>query len=348
MNAFARTARLWRPRSGMRLVCAVLLLPPASLLGYRTKATAAQLIWPPPPDEARIAYVQSISNPADAGVKVSVFSRLSDWIFGAREGNEMLNRPFGLALDEAGDLCMTDTGADDVCCFDGASKRWYRWTQIGGIGFSSPVAVAKTGKTLFVADSALASVVAFDLDGKLLFRITDGLARPSGLAISGNRLLVTDAASHCIDIFDLGGRFLGRFGARGAGDGEFNFPTHVTVDSHGKIYVTDSMNSRVEVFDGKGNFQRQIGGLGDGPGSFSRPKGVAVDAEGRVYVVDAMYSNVQIFDSDGRLLLDFGQQGSGPGEFRLPSGIVFGRDNLIYVADSYNGRVQVFKYVGQK
>ena len=348
MDPFARIEKRPRRISRMRLPGFVPVTTASFLFVGYAHAAAPQLVWPPPPDEPRIAYVQSISQPADAGVKASMLHRLSNWILGAREEGESLSRPSGIALDEAGDFCVTDTGANAVCFFDQAAKHWYRWEQIGGIRFASPVAVAKKGKTLYVADSALAAIIVFDLEGNLLFRITEGLTRPTGLAISGDRLLVADAARHCISIFDLHGKFLSSFGARGAGEGQFNFPTHVTADSRGNIYVTDSMNSRVQVFDAKGSFERPIGGPGDGPGTFSRPKGVAVDDSGRAYVVDAMFGNVQIFDSAGQLLLDFGHPGAGPGEFWLPNGIAFGRDNRIYVADSYNGRVQVFKYVGKQ
>jgi len=325
-----------------------------SLLVVQAKATgtgnapASGLVWPPAPDEPRIAYVQSISKPADVGARLSGFRRFSNWISGARQGNEPLNHPFGLALDDSDNLCMTDTGDNAVSCFDNAARRWYRWEQVGNIRFASPVAVAKKGKTVFVADSAIPVIVAFDLDGKILFTITEQVTRASGLAISGDRLLVADVAGNCIVIFDLHGKFLSRFGRRGADAGEFNFPTHVTADSHGDIYVTDSMNSRIQVFDASGKFQRQIGAPGDGPGSFSRPKGVAVDALGHVYVVDALFDNFQIFDAGTRLLLDIGHPGSEPGEFWLPNGIAVGRDNRIYIADSYNGRVQVFKTVGKQ
>jgi len=338
--------RFKQNRKRMWLAGFVLLWAGAVVIGNRASAAAAQLVWPPPPDQPRIAYVQGISNPSDAGVRASLFHRLSNWLSGAVQGGEPLNHPFGIAVDEAGDFCVTDTAADAVCYFDRTAKRWYRWTEVGGVAFSSPVAVAKAGNTLYVADSVLGAIIAFDLEGRLLFRVTDQLTRPSGLAISADRLLVADAARHCIAIFDLRGKFLSRFGTRGAGAGEFNFPTHVAADSRGHIYVTDSMNSRVELFDGNGKFERQIGGPGDGPGTFSRPKGIAVDGGGRVYVVDALFGNVQIFDSSGLLLLDFGRAGSGPGEFSLPAGIAVGTDNLVYVADTYNGRVQVFKYVG--
>ena len=345
--AFRRARWIW-------ILGFALLWPTASFCPLQAAADdswntpATDLVWPPPPDEPRIAYVQSIANPSDAGIRGSGLRRFANWLSGAREGNESLGRPFGLALDEADNLCITDTRENVVLFFDKAGRRCYRWEQIGAIRFASPVAVAKLGRTLFVADSAIPAILAFKLEGKLLFRSTENITRPSGLAISGDRLLVADVGGHCIAVFDLHGKFLSRFGVRGTGPGQFNFPTHVAADSHGSIYVTDSVNNRVQVFDSKGNYVRQIGGPGDGPGAFSRPKGVAIDAAGRVYVVDAVFQNVQIFDSDARLLLDFGRPGSGPGEFWLPNGIAIGRDNKIYVSDSYNSRVQVFKYLGKQ
>ena len=339
--------RLWLLGFALLWPVAPFHLPDASAADSK-KVPGQGLVWPAPPDEPRIAFVQTISKPSDAGVRGSGFRRMANWITGAQSGDEPLSRPFGLALDEADNLCITDTRENVVCVFDKAARRSYRWEEIGGIRFASPVAVAKKGKILFVADSAIPAIVIFDISGKLLFRINEELTRPSGLAISGDHLVVADAGGHCISIFDLRGKFLSRFGTRGTGPGEFNFPTHVSVDSRGGIYVTDSVNGRVQVFDSKGNFQRLIGGPGDSPGSFGRPKGVAIDSSGRTYVVDAVLHNVQIFDSESRLLLDFGRPGSGLGEFWLPNAAVLGLDNKIYVSDSYNGRVQVFKYIGRK
>ena len=318
-------------------------------LGLTIGNTVARtnLAWPPAPLEARVVYVQSISKPEDFGMKSSGFRRFSNWLTGAEKENGALSRPFGIALDELGNLCVTDTGANSVSYFDSKARRWYRWEEIEKVRFASPVAVAKRGRSLFVADSALAAVLAFDLHGRLLFQIKEGISRPSGLAIGKDRLFVADAQQHCIATFDLGGNFVSKFGKRGAGPGEFNFPTHVAVGPNGSVLVTDSMNSRVQVFDPMGKFQRQIGSVGDGPGHFSRPKGVAVDSFGHIYVVDALFDNIQVFDEDGRLLMDLGRSGSQPGEFWLPNGIVISQDNRIYVADSYNGRVQVLKYIGR-
>lgn len=301
--------------------------------------------WPPPPAAPAVIYERDISAPGDIGVQPSVFSRMADWITGVGKVKGRLVNPFGLALDDAGNLLVTDTGANAVCFLDLSHKKWLRWESVGKTRFQSPVAVARHGETFFVADSALGKVIAFDEKGKLQFEITNGLVRPSGLALLGERLYVADARQHQVLIFDVTGKFISKFGQRGGGPGEFNFPTHISTDAAGLVYVTDSLNCRIEVFDADGRFQRAFGSAGDGPGCFSRPKGVAVDPAGHVYVVDAMFDNVQVFDGRGRLLMDWGGSGQAPGEFWLPNAIVIGRDNEIYVADSFNHRVQMFRYI---
>lgn len=309
---------------------------------------SAALVWPPPPDEPRVAYVRSFNNPANLGLKPSALKRIGNWITGATASDRSMINPLAIAVDEKGILCVTDTGAKTVCCVDIAAKRWMQWDHVGRLHFQAPVGIAKRGNTIFVADSALGEVVAFDTNGKLLFEIKQGLGRPSGLAILGERLFVTDVEHHCIVVFDLRGNKLSAFGKRGTGAGEFNFPTHATADNHGHLLISDSMNSRVQAFDAAGKFLAEIGSAGDTSGHFGRPKGVAVDSFGHIYIADAVFDNIQVFDFSGRLLLILGETGSGPGQFGLPNGLAVGPDNQIYVADACNHRVQIFKYVGKE
>jgi sugar lactone lactonase YvrE len=304
------------------------------------------LVWPAPPDPARIAYVRSLSGPADLGIKQSGFARFGRWLTGSDKGVETFIKPFGINFDETDNLCLTDTGANAVCYYDRAKMKWRRWDKIGKLRFSSPVAVAKRNRCFYVADSALAAIVCFDEDGQLLRLITNHLARPSGLTIINDRLFVADSHRHCIVTFDLSGTFLSEFGTRGIKPGQFNFPTHLCSDPQGNLFVTDSMNSRVQVLDRQGAFKNQIGRIGDSSGQLSRPKGVAVDPLGHVYIIDALFDNVQVFDPNGALLLHLGAAGSAPGEFWLPNGIAVTRSNEIFIADSYNRRIQVFRYVG--
>ena len=298
--------------------------------------------WPPPPAPARIALVGEVRDPTDFGIRPGVWSRVVNTVAGSRRGREPLVQPQGLAVDELGNLCIADPGAGAVIFLDRARDRRLRWTGVGDRPFMMPVAVAKRGNLLLVADGGWGRVVAFDLDGRQRFLTGDEVKQPVALALAGETLWVADAAQHTLFRYDLDGRLLGRVGRRGEGNGEFNFPTHLCAAPDGRIFVTDSMNHRVQILDSNGGYLGSFGQKGQGMGQFSRPKGVAVDSEARVYVVDALFDNVQIFDDTGRLLLYFGEAGSEAGAFWLPAGAaMFG--NRLYVADSFNHRVQVFQ-----
>jgi DNA-binding beta-propeller fold protein YncE len=323
----------------------LLLVFVAGCANTKTQPQATNLVWPDPPEQARLQYIGSASQPADLGFKTSGFSRFANWLIGTPKGNEKFVKPFGVALDEVGELCITDTGANVVSFFDSAHKRWHRWGKIGNTRFASPVAVAKQGEMLVVADSALPAVIGFDTKGNLLFEISRGLNRPVGVAIAENKLFVVDSQANAVSVFDLHGKFLSQFGERGLGPGQFNFPTHINVDSRGMLLVTDSMNGRVQMFDLAGACKGQIGSPGDSSGHFGRPKGAAADSFGHIYALDALFDNLQIFNREGQLLLPVGETGSRPGEFWMPNGIAITRDNRIYIADAYNRRIQIFKYV---
>jgi len=331
----------------------VLLVAVAGLLVSCTTPTrpAAQSqvqprVWPPAPNEPRIAFVGNLQGPHDIGQSRSVWHVMADWVTGDTGENLNLRKPFAVAVDESGNLCLTDTDARLVCYADFTKKKWRRYAGVGPTRFSSPVAVARRHGVFYVADSELAKVFAFGDDGHAIFEISAPLKRPVGLTLTADALYVVDSVAHAVIVFGLDGKLKFRFGQRGTGPGEFNFPTCAAADGRGHLLVSDTLNSRVQCFDLQGNFLSQFGSNGDTSGHFARPKGVAVDAAGHIYVVDAMFDNFQIFDSENRLLLNVGESGGDPGEFGLPHGIAIGADNRIYVADAFNHRVQIFKYLG--
>ena len=298
--------------------------------------------WPPPPAPARVALVGEVRDPTDFGIRPGVWSRLVNTVAGSLRGREPLVQPQGLAVDEPGSLCIADPGAGAVVFLDRARDRRLRWTGVGNRPFVMPVAVAKRGNLILVADSGWGRVVGFDLDGRQRFLTGDEMKQPVALTLAGETLWVADAAQHTLFRYDLAGRLLGQAGRRGSGPGEFNFPTHLCSAPDGRLLVTDAMNHRVQVLDAAGRPLASFGGSGEGKGRFNRPKGLAANARNQLYVADALHDNVQIFDDTGRLLLYFGEAGSAPGEFWLPSGVALDGDRL-YVADSYNHRIQVFQ-----
>ena len=305
--------------------------------------------WPPPPSRPRISFVRSVYSLKDLGVKLSTWRRLLNFIASDDRGVEGFVKPLALSVDDEGNLCIVDHGAGKVMFYDRSSRRCMQWRRVGEYSLLSPVSFIKQGDTFFVADTQLGRVLAFDMKGRVLFEIKEGIKRPSGLAISGDKLFVADSHLHRVAVFGVNGIFLYWFGEQGAGKGDLNFPTHISVGADGYIYVTDSMNSRIQVFGEDGKHVRMIGGAGDSSGSFNRPKGVALDADMNMYVADAIFDNVQVFNREGGFLMHFGSAGSEPGQFWMPSGIaVDARGRALYVADSYNHRIQIFELLKEE
>src|SRR5579883_709948 len=192
-----------------------------------------RLVWPPPPDDPRVEYVKSISGPSDIGSHRSAWQRLAGFLTGESAPRDGLIKPFGVAVDDTGNLCITDMANRAVYCCDLARKQWRRWDAAGKTPFASPVSIARRHGTFYVADSEAAKVFAFDDKGRAVFTLGEPLQRPVGVALSGDSLLVVDAQSHAVFVYALSGRFKFRFGQRGVGPGEFNFPTHINADNAG-------------------------------------------------------------------------------------------------------------------
>ncbi len=310
------------------------------------QTVSAPLVWPGPPARARIRFLRSVARPFDLGVGPSFWQRLGDVVLGRHE--EWLIRPTAV-IAKGPMVYVADPGAQALWVLDTRRGEFRKIQKAKAELLISPVAIAvgQDGR-IYVADSFLAKIFVYGADLTLVATIADGrLRRPAGLALDGasNRLYVADSAAHRIWVYAGDGAPAGVIGQRGAGAGEFNFPTHVTVDRAGTVYVTDSLGFRVQVFDRDGRFAGQFGRHGDSSGDFASPKGVALDSEGHVYVVDALFDAVQIFDRQGRFLLSFGERGVRPGQFWLPAGVFIDSDDRIYVADAYNQRIQVFQYL---
>lgn len=306
---------------------------------------ATRRVWPPPPDVPRIEYVGSIASSDDLHGGESAGDAWQATFVGPRPPIRF-TAPRAVAIGEGSWLAVADDAAVHVI---NLSQRTHRVvTGWGDQRFAAPIALVWVGGRLFVSDAQRREVIELDVEGTVHNHFGDDrLKRPVGVAyIPATRTLcVVDGGAHSLVMFGLDGSFVQAAGERGAGDGQFNYPSHISVAAD-RIFVTDSANFRIQTLDLEGRFKSSFGQKGDGAGDFAMPKGIAGDPRGHLYVVDARFENVQVFDADGNILMAFGEEGAGAGQFSLPAGIAVDAGGRIWVADSANGRVQVFQYLG--
>ncbi|MBE0534224.1 MAG: 6-bladed beta-propeller [Phycisphaerae bacterium] len=305
--------------------------------------THGAIVWPEPPEPARIKYLGQLSGEGDLGRRVSGAEAFGRLIFGRKDVGVFKN-PRSVAVD--GDrLFVAAGGAAVIHIMDLKTRKYVQFSKLDGDStLRSPVGIAIVEDNVYVSDSVLGRVCVFDTAGNYRFAFGHGiLQRPSGIAYgrSQQRLYVVDTKRHVVDMFDLRGKHLGSLGDQGPKG--LRFPTFVSVDRQGRIYVSDTLNYCIQVFEPDGRFVRSIGEHGNRPGYFAHPSGIATDRSGNIYVTDKHFENVQIFNADGQILMALGHEGRGPGEFWLPMGLFIDDRDRIFVADSFNKRIQIFQ-----
>lgn len=306
------------------------------------------LVYPPPPDEPKVAYIRSYYGEGDFRK-----SGFLDFLLGYSR-DTMLARPYGV-FASADKIYVTTTTSPALVVIDEKEQAVQYLGTRGSARVVLPLGIAGAPDgTIFVADGTKNRVFGYDSEGKLRVAIgkKDEFKKPSGLAVNGKlgRLYVTDSFGHEVHVYSMDGEALFNFGKKGYGDGEFLYPTNVTIDQrNGDVFVVDTQNARVQVFDQDGKYKWKFGELGDVPGTFTRPKGIGIDSEGNIYVVDTAFNNIQVFEQNtGRVLGYIGAAGNVPGRFQLPAGLYVDENDRIYVVDSMNGRIQVFQYLSER
>jgi hypothetical protein len=202
-----------------------------------------------------------------------------------------------------------------------------------------------------------------------------------GVAANSPYVFVADVLNNRIQKFDLNGSFIrdwgsfcdlstkqgcldsdGPVGNLSLGDGQFNKPSGIAVDSE-YVFVVDH-NNQTQKFDHEGNFVKRWGSSGTADGQFRTPEGIAVDKNlTNVYIADSGNHRIQKFDKEGQHLETWGSfceiatakdcvdpDGSagnmslGDGQFNYPQGVAIysNASNNVYVADSGNNRIQKF------
>jgi len=138
-------------------------------------------------------------------------------------------------------------------------------------------------------------VFKFSPDGKVLLTLgkagggpgdsPDTFNQPSDVLVAPNGdIFVSDGhdgtANMRIVKFTKDGKFIKIIGKKGSGQGEFDVPHALGMDSKGRLFVADRANNRVQILDQDGKFL-------DEWKQFGRPSGLYIDKNDVIYVADS-------------------------------------------------------------
>jgi hypothetical protein len=259
-------------------------------------------------------------------------------------GAAQFNKPYGIAIDRAGNLYLADTFNQTIRMVTPVGTNWVV-TTIAGCALS-------TG-------SANGTNLAARFNG------------PSGVAVDrAGSLYVADTTNCTVRkvtsagvVTTLAGSPGNRGCANGTGSGaQFSNPYSVAVDTNGNVFVADTGNCDIRKVTSGGAVTALAGQCGtcgsvEGTGSaaqFNQPRGVAADSAGNVYVADTLNDTIRKVTSGGMVTPLAGVAGSpgtndGAGiwaSFNQPYGVAVDGATNLYFADTYNHTIRKASPVG--
>jgi sugar lactone lactonase YvrE len=232
---------------------------------------------------------------------------VSNMFDGGRGGDRgQFDAPTGIAVDGSRNVLVADTNNGRIEKFSPTgtflSTMGIKGIGYGQLGAPNGIAVDKLGN-IYVADASKHVVEKLAPDGTVVDEWkgpAPGFYGPRRIAIGpDDSIYVVDQGRTRIVKFSSDGQVLTTWGSKGNGDGQFDDPTSVAIDTmNNKVYVADPHNRRIQVFDSDGKFLTKwlIPEWG-GPYGF---EDLAIDSnKHRLYASSANIGAVLVYDLNG-------------------------------------------------
>ncbi len=265
--------------------------------------------------------------------------------------SDNMSAPTAIALDKDGCVLVVESINNRLLIYSQGGTYMKTLSNL-----KKPISVAvDSSLRTYIGNKQTGNVEVYDADLELLFKLGNGnneFDQPGAIAIAGDgRIYVVDSSQDVVKVYNSDGTSNSSFGSSGGGNGEFNFPTSITIDTvtdelivADRKFTTDMFGAaiegaRVQVFDMDGVYKRSFGEYGIGEGLIARPMGVTVDGESRVYVTDSQQHIVHAYDNVGTYL---GSIFDTDVQMRTPLGIAIGDSNRLYMASLNTGKIEIY------
>jgi len=220
-----------------------------------------------------------------------------------RKGNGagQFEYPKGITFHTNGNIFVADRDNHRIQIFSGEGEYV---GMFGGEGcldsqLSNPCGLSVySDGNIIVADTGNKLIKIFSPDGKFLMKIGEqgSFTFPFHCVQCDRYLIVLDRNEHCIKVYDRNGNFQYKFGKQGRGDGEFFYPSYLSVNKSGHLIVCDPNNNRIQIFEPNGRFAGKFGTKGSNLGEFNCAYSVAVLSNGGLVVSDLNNYRIQILE----------------------------------------------------
>jgi DNA-binding beta-propeller fold protein YncE len=277
----------------------------------------------------------------------------------------LLNNPFDLAFDPAGNLCFSDTYNHCIRRIDARSGIITTIAGTGEAGFSGdggPALQAQMNQPYGIVIDRAGNIYIADRLNKRVRRI-DGrtammstlatMVEPNGLALDREhrRLFVADVADHRVSAIDLATSAISTFAGTGEArhDGDGGPATSagvfgaraVALAPDDSLYILERQGSSLRrVHDGiietiAGTGARGYAGDDNDARNavFDAPKEMAIDPAGNVFIVDTENHVIRLIDAKTWIVTTICT------DLARPHGAVVGADGAVYIGDSEHHRV---------
>ncbi|MCL5018909.1 MAG: peptidyl-alpha-hydroxyglycine alpha-amidating lyase family protein [Patescibacteria group bacterium] len=255
-----------------------------------------------------------------------------------------LDATTGVAIDSLDQVYILNRSAHPLLCFSREGKLIRSW----GEGMFKEAHGLRIGpdNSIWTTDTKDHIVMKFTPEGKLLMTLgTKGdsgetdkkFYRPTDMAFapSGDIYVSDGYGNSRVAKFSKDGKFILAWGTKGAGEGQFDLPHTVRLDSKGQVYVGDRNNGRIQIFTADGKFINQWANIG-------QPWGLWITPDDMFYIADGKNSKIMKLNITGEILESWGKQGPNPGEFDLCHQIAVDSKGDLYITEITNKRIQKF------
>ncbi|WP_172399764.1 6-bladed beta-propeller [Geothermobacter hydrogeniphilus] len=303
------------------------------LTGCSPPKNKPRYIWPVPPEQARVEYLQTIYRPEDLQLQPDSLSKA---LLGRQE--PLFQTPFDLLTDRRGRLVVSDSRAGLLWVLTRRGK--VTSLPANGKRLHLPLGIAEDSDgRLYVAEGTEKRITVLNPAGEIERRIGEDIfsGNPSFLAIARHRKLLyaSDTRNHQVLVFTCGGEYLRTIGTPGTGPGELAAPQGLAVNNKGELLVADMLNSRLSVFGPDGGFRRTIPFTGWEAYYFNSPKGITIGSDGTLWITDQRVGALVAYSREEKpeMVIGAGHMSAHPMAFVAPSGVSVTSNGSLWIAD---------------